>query len=101
MGSDIGKGRSPGPGKSRVCAQASVELLEEASCKLEPKVEGRIVQLTPEVEKRLKHEKEADLTKLTITECEEKSSPDSPEDDLRKELFAVPKKEASGMAKTA
>lgn len=99
--SDVSKGRSPGPGKGRVIAQASVELLEEVSCKLEPKLEGRIVQLTPEVEKRLKHEKEADVTKLTITECEEKSSPDSPGDELRKELFSVPKKEAADKAREA
>jgi hypothetical protein len=74
-----------------------MEQLEAAACKLEPRVEGRILQLTMEVtrqsrekrsvnddcllqvERRLKAEKEADLTRLTITEVEEKSSPDTPE----------------------
>jgi len=89
-GSDYGKGRSPsGRCKGGV---TSVEQLEAAACKLEPRVEGRILQLTPEVERRLKQEKEADLTRLTITEVEEKSSPDSPEDELRSALFSVPGK---------
>ena len=38
-----------------------------------------LVYLGCQVERRLKQEKEADLTRLTITEVEEKSSPDSPE----------------------
>ena len=45
--SDLGKSRSPGRG--RLCNQPSVDELEDSSCKLMPKVEGRIVQLTPEV----------------------------------------------------
>jgi len=74
--SDLGKSRSPGRG--RLCNQPSVDELEDSSCKLMPKVEGRIVQLTPEIAQKLRLEKELNLSNLTITEVEEKSSPDSP-----------------------
>ena len=45
--SDLGKARSPVRG--RLCNQPSVDQLEDTTCRLEPRVEGRILQLTPEV----------------------------------------------------
>lgn len=86
---ELGKSRSPVRG--RLVKQPSVEELELVSCQLEPKVEGRILQLTPEVMKRLRLEKEMDIARLTIQEVEERSSPDSPQEDaLRRELFSLP-----------
>jgi len=88
-GSDRGtKGRRP----SRSKGIPSVDQLEAAACKLEPKVEGRIMQLTPEVRRRLQGQKEADLRRLTITEVDERSSPESPEDPARVALFGKPSK---------
>jgi hypothetical protein len=37
----------PAPVRGRLCKQPSVDDLEMVSCQLEPKVEGRILQLTP------------------------------------------------------
>jgi len=82
------KGRRP----SRSKGVPSVDQLEAAACKLEPKVEGRIMQLTPEVRRRLQGQKEADLRRLTITEVDEKSSPDDEEDPSRAALFGKPSK---------
>merc|ERR1719278_1948313 len=65
-------------------------MMRRAACKLEPKAEGRIMQLTPEVRRRLQGQKEADLRRLTITEVEEKSSPD--DDEERAALFGEPSK---------
>ena len=45
--SDLGKSRSPGRG--RLSNQPSVDDLEDTACKLQPKVEGRILQMTTEV----------------------------------------------------
>lgn len=45
--SEMGKSRSPGRG--RVPKQPSVDDLEDFTCKLCPVVEGRIVEMTPEV----------------------------------------------------
>lgn len=50
------------------------------------------MQLTPEVRRRLQGQKEADLRRLTITEVDEKSSPESPEDPARAALFGKPSK---------
>merc|ERR1719348_2904031 len=77
--------RSPGR-VPKLCKAPTVTELEEASCQLEPKVEGRILQLSPEVAKRLKMEKEMDLSRLAIQEEEKKSSP---EDEVRAALFSV------------
>jgi len=88
--SDMGKSRSPVRG--RLCNQPSVDDLEHSACKLQPKVEGRIVKLTTEVFKKLKLEKEVNISKLTITEEDEDFSPDSPEDGSRKALFDLPSK---------
>merc|ERR1712226_1353886 len=79
------KGRRPS--RSKV---PSVDQLEAVACKLEPKVEGRIMQLTPEVRRRLQAQKEADVRRLTITEVDEKSSPDDDED--RAALLGKPSK---------
>jgi len=73
--SDLGKSRSPGRG--RLSNQPSVVDLEDSACRLEPKVEGRVLQLTPEVAKRLKLEKELNISNLIITEVDEQSSPDT------------------------
>ena len=45
--SEMGKSRSPARG--RVSHQPSVDDLENSACKLNPSVEGRILQITPEV----------------------------------------------------
>merc|ERR1719348_722901 len=74
--SEMGKSRSPARG--RVSHQPSVDDLENSACKLNPSVEGRILEITPEITKKLKLEKELDIGRLVITEVEEKSSPDSP-----------------------
>jgi 5'-nucleotidase len=79
------KGRRP----SRSKGVPSVDQLEAVACKLEPKVEGRIMQMTPEVRRRLQGQKEADLRRLTITEVDEKSSDD---DEERAALFGKPGK---------
>jgi hypothetical protein len=50
----MGKSRSPVRG--RLCKQPSVEELELVSCQLEPKLEGRILQLTPVSIKGNEHE---------------------------------------------
>jgi len=73
--SEMGKSRSPARTK---VSMTSVHDLEDNTCKLNPKVEGRVIELTPEVAKRLKAEKEFEMARLVITEVEEKSSPDSP-----------------------
>ena len=44
--SEMGKSRSPVRGRP---ANPSVEDLEDSSCKLAPKVEGRVLEMTPEV----------------------------------------------------
>jgi hypothetical protein len=88
-GSDRGtKGRRP----SRSKGIPSVDQLEAAACKLEPKVEGRIMQLTPEVRRRLQGQKEAGLSRLTITVAGGGASPESPEDPARAALFGKPSK---------
>ena len=46
--SEMGKSRSPARG--RVPTQHSVNQLEDFTCKLNPVVEGRILELTPEVQ---------------------------------------------------
>ena len=45
--SEMGKSRSPARG--RVSGQPSVDELEEGTCKLNPKVEQRIIEMTQEV----------------------------------------------------
>jgi hypothetical protein len=50
----MGKSRSPVRG--RLCKQPSVEELELVSCQLEPKLEGRILQLTPVSREGNEHE---------------------------------------------
>merc|ERR1712106_1219894 len=86
---------SKSPGRvAKLAQQPSVEDLEEAACQLEPKGEGRILQLTPEVAKRIKLEKEKNIKRLTIAEVEEKSSP---EDEVRTALFSVPGKAHTGV----
>jgi len=75
--SEMGKARSPARG--RQARQPSVDQLEDSACQLDPRVEGRILELTDEIEKKLKLEKELDIGRLVITEVEEKSSPESPE----------------------
>ena len=47
--SEMGKSRSPARG--RVAQQQSVDDLEGTTCKLHPVVEGRILEMTPEVRK--------------------------------------------------
>eukprot|EP00090_Calanus_glacialis_P005153 TRINITY_DN13964_c1_g1_i1.p1 TRINITY_DN13964_c1_g1~~TRINITY_DN13964_c1_g1_i1.p1 ORF type:complete len:276 (-),score=77.76 TRINITY_DN13964_c1_g1_i1:185-946(-) len=79
--SDLGKSRSPGRG--RISNQPSVDDLEDSACKLKPKVEGRILQLTPEVAQKLKFTKEMDISNLTITEVDEQSSPGTPEEETK------------------
>ncbi len=51
---EMGKSRSPVRG--RLCKQPSVEELELVSCQLEPKLEGRILQLTPVSREGNEHE---------------------------------------------
>jgi len=88
--SDLGKARSPVRG--RLCNQPSVDQLEDTTCRLEPRVEGRILQLTPEVAQRLKFEKELNISNLVITEMDEQSSPDTPqvENDLSSSFKTAP-----------
>jgi len=91
--SEVGRAKSPGRG--RICQQPSVEDLEKVACQLTPGVEGRILQLTPEVAKQLKLEKDMDISRLVIAEVDEKSNPSSPEDDARRELFGTPRKSST------
>ena len=44
--SELGKSRSPVRGR---VANPSVDDLEDSSCNLNPKVEGRVLEMTPEV----------------------------------------------------
>ena len=44
--SEMGKSRSPGRGRA---ANPSLDDLEDSSCNLNPKVEGRVLEMTPEV----------------------------------------------------
>ena len=43
--SEMGKSRSPARGR---VANPSVDDLEDSTCKLSPKVEGRVLEMTPE-----------------------------------------------------
>ena len=48
--SEMGKSRSPVRGRVAL-TNPSVDELEDSSCKLNPKVEGRVLEMTPEVDK--------------------------------------------------
>ncbi|XP_059471868.1 snake venom 5'-nucleotidase isoform X2 [Neocloeon triangulifer] len=65
----------PPPLRNRLTRRASIDDLEQETCELCPKVEGRIVHLTPETRRRLTLERQRIEADSVIPEADESISP--------------------------
>jgi len=71
--------------------------LEDEACKLEAKLEGRILQMTAKVAEKLKREKEEHLSGSHRSDPNLMKNGQSPQDETRQALFDIPSKKTDGV----